>query len=147
MENDTKLNVKVDYEILYNQAMRDFKIYTLRLKYIEKEFARAKKEIQTLQTSGRVFLGMDKYVENTIMKQFYDVKDYIFTVRKDIKQKQGKLKNYFLANRESGVSFGYEAKALEIIMSEKEAVVDMELDKCIDYLKLYNPKDSIEEVL
>ena len=41
MENDTKLNVKVDYEILYNQAMRDFKIYTLRLKYIEREVAMA----------------------------------------------------------------------------------------------------------
>ena len=137
MKKEKQTNENVELEACYYRAMHDLDIFTYRLKYVDKELKMAKEEIKVLTLAQKAFLGMDKYVENNLMKQFYDVKDSMYMMRKSIRAHHKNLSDYFILQPAKEVLYNYKAKDVIALMDEKEGMIDGELDKCGAYLKLF----------
>ncbi len=122
---------------LYSYAMIELDSYIKVLKEMETTLEKANHDLDAILGSSSRISGLEKYVEELLMNHFYQAKNYIFIVRKNVKKYLKRLELFFVHNYDKKVLFDEKLDEIATLAKEREFYVDHQIEKCIDYIGEY----------
>ena len=136
MKKDSKKTEINTLNALYSYAMIELESYVTCLKSMESNLEKEVHDLNAIISAKRMS-GLESYVEELLMNKFYQAKNYIFIVRKNIKKYLKRLELYFAHNYDKKVLFDEKLDEIAILTKEREFFVDAQIEKCIEYIGEY----------
>jgi len=134
---EQKFEKSTNYVALYSYVNIELDNYIYLLNSIDERLQKPIKELNLIITYNKFITGLNNYVEKLLLEDFYNVKDFIFNMKKTIKKYEKGLDIYFIHNPNKKQEFDDRVNEINRLIMDNETFIDKHIDRAIDYINEY----------